>query len=112
MARAFMKRAVALGEATSVAGHGMAYGVVVVKGDKIIGEDANRIYVDHDPAAHGEIQATQNTCRRPGTNHLAGTVIYTSGGAPCPMCATACYWATIPVDAVSRLKERESLRFF
>jgi guanine deaminase len=91
--RDFMARAIALAEATSAAGHGMAFGAVVVKGGKIIGEGANRIHADHDPTAHGEVRAIQDACRRLGTNDLSGAVIYTSGGAPCPMCATACHWA-------------------
>jgi tRNA(Arg) A34 adenosine deaminase TadA len=64
-----------------------------VKDGSIVGEGANRIHADHDPTAHGEVRAIQDACRRLGTRDLSGAVIYTSGGAPCPMCETACYWA-------------------
>jgi tRNA(Arg) A34 adenosine deaminase TadA len=30
-----------------------------------------------------------------GSNDLSGAVIYTNGGTPCPMCATACHWANL-----------------
>ncbi len=93
--RDFMARALALAEETAATGRGNRFGAVVVRGGKIVGEGANRIHADRDPTAHGEVKAIQDACRRLGTRDLSGTVIYTTGGAPCPMCETACYWAHI-----------------
>lgn len=92
---AFMQRALDLAAATERAGRGNAYGAVIVRSGKIIGEGANTIYADNDPTAHGEVEAIKDACRRIGSNDLSGAVIYTNGGAPCPMCATACHWANL-----------------
>ena len=88
-----MRRALGLAAAAEKSGRGNAYGAVIVRAGEIIGEGANAIYANNDPTAHGEIEAIKDACRRTGSNDLSGAVIYTSGGAPCPMCATACYWA-------------------
>lgn len=90
---AFMARALAYARRAEVNGDGNGYGAVIVRDDTIIGEGWNRIYKNHDPTAHGEIEALRDACRRSGSRDLSGAVIYTSGGHPCPMCATACYWA-------------------
>lgn len=88
MARALEHAAHAL-----ASGEGNGYGAVIVRHRRIIGEGWNRIFVNHDPTAHGEIEAIRDACRRTGSRDLSGAVIYTTGGHPCPMCATACYWA-------------------
>ena len=90
---AFMARALAHAARAEASGDGNGYGAVIVRGGAIIGEGWNRIYKNHDPTAHGEIEAIRDACRRTGRRDLSGAVIYTSGGQPCPMCATACYWA-------------------
>ena len=64
-----------------------------MSGGAIIGEGWSRIYVNHDPTAHGEIETIRDACRRVGARDLSGAVIYTTGGHPCPMCTMACYWA-------------------
>jgi guanine deaminase len=92
---AFMQRALDLAAATENVGRGTAYGAVIVRSGEIIGEGANVIYARNDPTAHGEVEAIKDACRRIGNNDLSGAVIYTNGGAPCPMCATACYWANL-----------------
>ncbi len=73
---------------------GMAYGAVVVKDNRIVGEGWNRIYRNHDATAHGEVEAIRDAGRRLGTHDLRGCEIYTNA-KPCPMCATACYWANL-----------------
>ena len=88
-----MARAQAHAAHAETSGEGNGYGAVIVHGGLIIGEGWNRIYANHDPTAHGEIEAIRDACRRVGSRDLSGAVIYTSGGHPCPMCATACYWA-------------------
>ena len=88
-----MARALAYARHAEDSGEGNGYGAVIVRGGRIIGEGWNRIYANHDPTAHGEVEAIRDACRRTGSNDLSGAVIYTNGGHPCPMCATACYWA-------------------
>ena len=90
---AFMARALDHAARARASGDGNAYGAVVVRDGVIIGEGWNRIYANHDPTAHGEIEAIRDACRRARSNDLSGAEIYTTGGHPCPMCATACYWA-------------------
>lgn len=91
----FMRRALALSELAVKRGDGMRYGAVIVKEERIVGEGWNRIYANHDPTAHGEVEAIRDACRRLGTPSLDGCVIYTTHGHPCPMCEAACYWANI-----------------
>jgi tRNA(Arg) A34 adenosine deaminase TadA len=90
---AFMARALALADFSGSSGEGTGYGAVIVKGGRIVGEGWNRIHARNDPTAHGEVEAIRDACRRLGTPDLSGCVIYLNGGRPCPMCATACYWA-------------------
>lgn len=92
-----MQRALDFAAATENAGHGNAYGPVIGLSGKIIGGGANVIYAHHDPTAHGEVGAIKDACRRIGGNDLSSAVIQTNGGAPCPMCATAFYWANLDI---------------
>jgi tRNA(Arg) A34 adenosine deaminase TadA len=71
-----------------------AYGAVIVKDGKIVGEGISRVLVRPDPTAHGEVEAIRDAARRLGTHDLGGCEIY-STAKPCPMCETACYWARI-----------------
>jgi len=71
-----------------------AYGAVIVKEGKIVGEGVSGVLVKPDPTAHGEVEAIRDAARRLGTNDLSGCEIY-STAKPCPMCETACYWARI-----------------
>ena len=88
-----MARALAHARHAESSGDGNGYGAVIVRDGAIIGEGWNRIYKNHDPTAHGEVEAIRDASRRTGSRDLSGAVIYTTGGHPCPMCATACYWA-------------------
>ena len=74
--------------------HGGPFGSVIVKDGEIVGRDHNRVLCNHDPSAHGEIQAIRNAGSNLGTHDLSGCDIYTTG-APCPMCLYACLWANI-----------------
>ena len=89
----FLQLAVEIAREHMQAGAGGPFGAVIVRNSTVIGRGWNRVTSDHDPTAHGEVRAIQDACRRLGARDLAGAVIYISGGAPCPMCATACYWA-------------------
>lgn len=93
--RAFLQRALDLSRMAVERGDGTPYGAVVVRGESIVGEGWNRTAAKLDPTAHAEIEAIQDAARRLQRRDLGGCVIYTSGGRPCPMCETACYWARL-----------------
>jgi len=93
--KAFMSRAIELAATGSGRGDGGPYGAVVVQRGVIIGEGWNRSHAKHDPTAHAEIEAIQDAARRLGRRDLAGCVMYTNGGQPCPMCEGGAYYAAI-----------------
>ena len=91
---AFMRRAIALADASVATLEGGPFGAVIVLDGRIVGKGANRVTTDHDPTAHAEIVAIRDACRTLSTFSLEGCVIYTSC-EPCPMCLAAIYWARI-----------------
>ncbi len=90
----YIKRAVELANISVQNGDGTAYGAVVVKDGRIIGEGRNRTNLLNDPTAHSEIDAIRDACSRTGSKLLTGCEIYCSA-RPCPMCSSACYWAKL-----------------
>ena len=54
----------------------------------------NRVTVNNDPTAHGEITAIRQACKKLGTFDLNGYELY-SNCEPCPMCLSAIYWSHI-----------------
>lgn len=90
----FLRRALTLAANNLQTGDGGPFGAVVVKNDKIIGEDWNQVVVQQDPTAHAEIQAIREACRHSQSFHLEGSILYASS-EPCPMCLAAAYWARI-----------------
>ena len=90
---AFMQRAFAMRDAAARAGD-QAYGAVVVKDGRIVGEAPSRVVTGTDPTAHAEMEALRDAARRLGTRDLSGCEIYAST-RPCPMCEAASYWAGI-----------------
>ncbi|MDE0045805.1 MAG: nucleoside deaminase [bacterium] len=91
---AFMRRAIALADASVAVLEGGPFGAVIVCDGRIVGEGANRVTSDHDPTAHAEVVAIRDACRTLSTFSLEGCVIYTSC-EPCPMCLAAIYWARL-----------------
>lgn len=91
----FMKEAIRLSrEASIVKKTGGVFGAVVVKDGKIIGSGYNQVIKNSDPTWHAEMEAIRNACKKLGTPHLEGCVLYTSAEC-CPMCLAAAYWAHI-----------------
>ena len=86
----------ALDEATEgiSKGHGGPFGAIIVKDNKVVGRGHNRVVVNNDPTAHGEMTAIRDACTNLGTFDLTGCEIYTTG-YPCPMCMCAIFWANI-----------------
>jgi tRNA(Arg) A34 adenosine deaminase TadA/catechol 2,3-dioxygenase-like lactoylglutathione lyase family enzyme len=52
---------------------------------EVLGSGANTCRRDADPAAHGEVEAIRDACRRLGTFDLSGAVVVSSCH-PCPIC--------------------------
>ncbi len=76
------------------AGHGGPFGCVIARDGEVVEKGHNRVIVDNDPTAHGEITAIRNACRDLGTIDLSGCTLYTSS-EPCPMCKAAICWANV-----------------
>lgn len=73
---------------------GGVFGAVIVKDGKIIAEGYNQVLKHNDPTWHAEMQAIREACKKLGTPHLEGCILYTSAEC-CPMCLSAAYWAHI-----------------
>ncbi len=92
MSPEFMKRAIALALENVRSGSGGPFAALIVKGDRVIAEGANRVTCSNDPTAHAEIVAIREACRVLGDFQLTGCDLYTTC-EPCPMCLGAIYWA-------------------
>lgn len=91
----FMKKAIQLSRKASIEEKsGGVFGAVVVKDGKIISEGYNQVIRHKDPTWHAEMQAIREACKKLGTPHLKGCVLYTSAEC-CPMCLATAYWAHI-----------------
>ena len=93
MKNKFMQRAIELSIESSNSGGG-PFGSVIAKDDKIISEGMNRVTVNNDPTAHGEITAIRQACKKLNTFDLNGYELYTNC-EPCPMCLSAIYCSHI-----------------
>ena len=93
MKNKFMQRAIEL-SIESINSGGGPFGSVIVKNGKIISEGMNRVTVNNDPTAHGEITAIREACKKLNTFDLSGYELY-SNCEPCPMCLSAIYWSHI-----------------
>ena len=89
----FMHRAIEL-SIESAKSKGGPFGSVIVKNNKIIAEGSNKVTMNNDPTAHGEIVAIRNACQKLNTFDLSGCDLYSSC-EPCPMCLSAIYWSRI-----------------
>ena len=91
----FMQRAIALGREVAIErAEAGPFGCVIVKDGEIVAEGSNRVLLDGDPTANGEMVALRAACRHLGTHLLHGCRVYTSS-EPCPMCYAACWWARV-----------------
>lgn len=94
MDRSFILKAIAEARKGITKGHGGPFGTIIVKDGEIVGRGHNRVLVNADPTAHGEVTAIRDACKRLGTHDLSGCELYTTG-EPCHMCLCACLWANI-----------------
>ena len=93
MKNKFMTRAIEL-SIESVNSGGGPFGSIIVKNDKVIAEGSNKVTLNNDPTAHGEIVAIRKACKSLNNFNLSGYELY-STCEPCPMCLSAIYWAHI-----------------
>ena len=93
MKNKFMIRAIELSIENVNLGGG-PFGSVIVKDDKVIAEGSNKVTLNKDPTAHGEIVAIRKACKSLNNFNLNGCELY-STCEPCPMCLSAIYWARI-----------------
>lgn len=90
---AFMRRAFDM-RRISVERGDQAYGAVIVRDGRIVGEGISAVITSIDPIAHAEIQGIRDAARRLGTRDLSGCELYGTARA-CPMCEAGAYWARI-----------------
>ncbi|HSD55296.1 MAG TPA: nucleoside deaminase [Burkholderiales bacterium] len=90
---AFMRRAFDM-RRISVERGDQAYGAVIVKDGKIVGEGISAVITANDPTAHAEIQGIRDAAKRLGTRDLSGCEMYGTSRA-CPMCEAGAYWARL-----------------
>jgi tRNA(adenine34) deaminase len=90
---AFMQRALELADAAESGGE-IPVGAVLVRGDEIIAEGANRPIASNDPTAHAEIEALRAGGQVIGSYRLTDTTLYVTL-EPCAMCAAAIVHARV-----------------
>ena len=91
---ALLREAIRLARARMLAGMGGPFGAVVARGGILVAKGWNRVTTGLDPSAHAEIVAIRRACRRLGTFHLDGCILFSSC-EPCPKCLAAAYWARL-----------------
>jgi tRNA(Arg) A34 adenosine deaminase TadA len=89
----FMRRALDL-RRISIARGDQAYGAVIVRDGRIVGEGISAVITANDPTAHAELQGIRDAAHRLGTRDLSGCEMYGTSRA-CPMCVAGAYWAGI-----------------
>jgi tRNA(Arg) A34 adenosine deaminase TadA len=89
----FIERAFVMRQAAVDSGD-QAYGAVIVRDGRIVGQSPSRVLLLNDPTAHAEMEAIRDASRRLGSRMLRGCTLYSSSPA-CPMCEAAAYWAGI-----------------
>src|SRR5882757_1113283 len=88
-----MQRALDLSAVADASGE-VPVGAVLVRGDDIIAEGANRPIASHDPTAHAEIEALRAGGQVLGSYRLTDTTLYVTL-EPCAMCAAAIVHARV-----------------
>jgi tRNA(adenine34) deaminase len=89
----FMRRALALAAEAQQSGE-VPVGAVLVRGDSVVAEGANRPIAANDPTAHAEIEVLRSAGATLGTYRLNGTTLYVTL-EPCVMCAAAIVHARV-----------------
>lgn len=89
----FMRQAIA--EARKALEQGeVPIGAVLVAGDRIVARGHNLVETLGDPTAHAEMQVITAGTDAIGGKYLPECTLYVTV-EPCPMCASAAYWAQV-----------------
>ena len=70
------------------------YGAVVVKDGKIVAQDHNHVWEQHDPSAHAEVSTLRLASEKLGSYNIPGCTLYASH-EPCLMCFMCAVWAEV-----------------
>lgn len=90
-----MKKAFDQARKTMNLDHGGPFGAAIVDANgEVLSVASNTVLKDHNPTAHGEINAIIKACKKIGSEDLSGCTLYTTA-YPCPMCLGAIVWANI-----------------
>ena len=74
---------------------GGPFGAVIYdKNGNFVAGGYNHVLANHDPSAHGEVQAIRAAGQKLKTWDLTGCTLYTSC-EPCPLCLMTAKWANI-----------------
>ncbi|MFO1103222.1 MAG: nucleoside deaminase [Methylocystis sp.] len=93
--REYMAQAIKLMRRAGVVDRtGGPFGAIVMKDGEIIGAAGNSVLRDNDPTGHAEMNAIRAACKKIGSPHVAGAILYSSC-EPCPMCYSTAYWARV-----------------
>ena len=92
--RKYMQLAVEEARTGILNNDGGPFGAVIVKDGEIVATGHNRVLLNNDATAHGEIEAIRAAGLKLNTYDLSGCTLYTTG-EPCHMCLCACMWANI-----------------
>jgi tRNA(Arg) A34 adenosine deaminase TadA len=89
----FMRLAIGAARTAQSAGE-VPVGAVLVQGDTVLAQAANRPIAGHDPTAHAEIEALRAGGSALKSYRLTGTTLYVTL-EPCVMCASAIVHARV-----------------
>lgn len=70
------------------------FAALIVKDGSVVGQGVNQVLANHDPTAHGEVQALRDAGKNLGTWDMSGCELYTTC-EPCELCVAAMHWARI-----------------
>lgn len=70
------------------------FGAVVVKDGMLISAEHAHVFEENDPSRHSEVSAITAACKKLGSFHIDGAVLYSSH-EPCTMCLACAAWAHI-----------------
>lgn len=87
------------------------FGAVVVKDGAIIAAEHSKVHETNDPSRHSEVCAIAAACKKLGSYHTDGAVLYCSH-EPCTMCFACAAWAHIDrIVYATAASEQESFMY-
>ena len=71
-----LMKAINLSKKSIDAGSSPFGAIIVDQQGNVIGEGHNRVVLDNDPTAHGEVMAIRNACKNIGSFDLSGCILF------------------------------------